>query len=400
MSNNKKQKAMNSIKTYVDIKREKVFFIVTFKEARFQVCTGITSDTKFTGLDVPRNVRDWKIKSRKLALLYTSIDEFMLNNRDMAAPRMKEEIKALVTGREVKQTKRFTDFMREFADKKTTATKGIYERTIIRIEAYDENCTFDTMDKDWLESFETNELNKGRKTNGIAIDLRNIRTVFNWAIDNEYTAKYPFRRFKVKSERTPINNITLKQLRQIRDLDLHDDWREIYRDFFLLTLYLCGINPVDLLNLKQTDLKNGRLRYKRAKTGRLYDIPVCEEAMNIISRYRGKEWLLCPLDNYKDYKDFAHHWNGALKKMGNASVTLDEAGKMRKVVYTPIAKGMTIYTARYTFASLGAELEIPRETIALCLGHAWTDVTAHYISYDAKRIDDAVRKIIDYVNEE
>ena len=39
-----------------------------------------------------------------------------------------------------------------------------------------------------------------------------------------------------------------------------------------------------------------------------------------------------------------------------------------------------------------------RETIALCLGHSWADVTDHYIAYGTKRIDDAVRKIIDYVN--
>lgn len=71
---------------------------------------------------------------------------------------------------------------------------------------------------------------------------------------------------------------------------------------------------------------------------------------------------------------------------------------LRKVVWHPIAEGMTVYTARYTFASIGAELEIPRETIALCLGHSWADVTDHYIVYGTKRIDDAVRKIIDYVN--
>ena len=66
--------------------------------------------------------------------------------------------------------------------------------------------------------------------------------------------------------------------------------------------------------------------------------------------------------------------------------------------WDPIVEGMTIYTARYTFASIGAELDIPRETIALCLGHAWTDVTSRYISYDNKKIDVAVKKIIGYVN--
>lgn len=120
-------------------------------------------------------------------------------------------------------------------------------------------------------------------------------------------------------------------------------------------------------------------------------------AERIISRYRGKEWLLCPLDGYSDYKDFCHHWNDALKKIGRKEVVPDKVGRLRKVVWHPIVEGMTVYTARYTFASIGAELEIPRETIALCLGHSWADVTSHYIAYDTKRIDDAVARIVAYV---
>ena len=86
-----------------------------------------------------------------------------------------------------------------------------------------------------------------------------------------------------------------------------------------------------------------------------------------------------------------------MKKIGDAELVPDKCGKMRKVIYHPIVPDLTVYVARYTFASIGAELDIPRETIALCLGHAWTDVTSHYISYDLKKIDEAVQKIINYV---
>lgn len=166
----------------------------------------------------------------------------------------------------------------------------------------------------------------------------------------------------------------------------------------MLTFYLCGINPIDLLSLKPSNVHNGRIRYRRAKTGRLYDIPIPEPAQEIISRYKGKKWLLCPLDTYGSYEDFSKHWNDTLKKIGPVEIVPDKVGRMRKCLWHPIAEGMTVYTARYTFASIGAELEIPRETIALCLGHSWADVTDHYIAYGTKRIDDAVRKIIDYVN--
>ena len=166
----------------------------------------------------------------------------------------------------------------------------------------------------------------------------------------------------------------------------------------MLSFYLCGINPVDLLHLKTDNINNGRLTYKRRKTGHLFDLPVPKEAQEIITKYKGRNYLLAPLDKYSDYKDFLHHWNDALKKIGTTELVQDKAGKRRKVVYHPLYPNMTVYTARYSFASIAAELDIPRETVALCLGHSWADVTSHYIAYDTRKIDKAVKQVVDYLN--
>lgn len=166
----------------------------------------------------------------------------------------------------------------------------------------------------------------------------------------------------------------------------------------MLSFYLCGINIGDMLLLTKKNLKNGRIVYHRQKTGRLYDIPVIPEAKAIMDKYKGEEYLLSPMDSLADYHTFTQHCNLALKKIGTKEIVPDKIGKMRKIVYHPILPNLTTYTARYTFASIGAELDIPRETIALCLGHAWSDVTSHYINYNKKKIDGAVRKIAHFVN--
>lgn len=176
------------------------------------------------------------------------------------------------------------------------------------------------MNGSWLDGF-VRSIGENASVNYAAINLRNIRAVFNWAIDNEWTSCYPFRRYKIKSEKVAINNISVEQLRAVRDFPL-DDWRRIYRDLFMLSFYLCGINPADLLRLKASDMINGRIRYKRAKTGHLFDIPVPKPAEEIISRWRGRKWLLCPLDNYSDYRGFYCHWNAALKKTAVWSLPL------------------------------------------------------------------------------
>lgn len=167
----------------------------------------------------------------------------------------------------------------------------------------------------------------------------------------------------------------------------------------MLDFYLCEINAIDLLLCKK--LTNGRFVGNCAKTGASIDLPVEFEAMEIINKYKGKDWLLSPMDGRADYRSFERIWNDNLKKIGRSEKVKDKVGKMRKVIYHPLFGSdfqMTTYVARYSFASIAASIGIDRETIARCLSHSWADVTDHYINYDRKRVDEAVRKVIDYVN--
>ncbi len=343
--------------------------------------------------DEPNN----KVKNIKLRHIQSEIEMFMLTEDNPIL--IKERIETLVDGNARKrEIKKLYGFIMDFAaTKDNSGTRGLYELTARKVSDFDNKADFENVTAEWLKNFERYNIGNGMTANGIAIHLRNIRTVFNWCIDNEYTDKYPFRKFKIKSEKVPIRNLTAEQMALLHDYEV-EPWQEIYRDFFMLSFYLCGINPVDLLHLKSENIINGRLTYKRRKTGHLFNLPVPQEAQDIISKYSGTNWLLSPLDKYSDYKDFLHHWNGALKKIGTKEIVPDKVGKRRKVVYHPLFPTLTVYSARYSFASIGAELDIPRETIALCLGHSWADVTSHYIAYDTKKIDKAVRQIIDYVN--
>lgn len=361
----------------------------------FAASTGIAVKYAMNGMVFSAEEPNLKAKTRRLMCIMDEVDRYVLEHVDSDYERMKEDLRCIVTGKDPREKRSLASFVREFAELKSGSTRKIYLRTAALIEGYAPEATFGSVNGSWLDGF-VRSIGENASVNYAAINLRNIRAVFNWAIDNEWTSCYPFRRYKIKSEKVAINNISLEQLRAVRDFPL-DDWRRIYRDLFMLSFYLCGINPADLLRLKASDMKNGRIRYKRAKTGHLFDIPVPKPAEEIISRWRGRKWLLCPLDNYSDYRGFYCHWNAALKKIGRKEVVPDKVGRLRKVVWHPIVEGMTVYTARYTFASIGAELEIPRETIALCLGHSWADVTSHYIAYDTKRIDDAVARIVAYV---
>ena len=227
--------------------------------------------------------------------------------------------------------------------------------------------------------------------------LRNIRTVFNYARKKKLTKEYPFLDYQIKEERKQIRNMTVEQMRRFKDYPC-EPWQVEYRDMFVLMVYLAGVNVGDLLLC--TGLVNGRLVYNRKKTDKPMSIFVCEQARAIIEKYKGENYLLRPMDRYKDYHGYMHKMNDGLKKIGEVKIVKDKVGKLRKKEVTPFFDGLSTYVARYTFASMAAECGVERDIIAACLGHSWADVTSHYVAYSQKKMDDAIKKVADYINGE
>lgn len=390
----------NSIKTYVEAKSLKVYFIINYRFKRFQVYTGLTSTVKFNGMIFPKSVPNNKAKTAQLARMYASIEEYMYMNKEMLPSRMKDEIKTLISGGDPAVEKNILFYIDEFLKTKVKeSTKEVFLRTKKRIDDFDHHADFDTIDRDWLERFQAHEKRKGRMTNGIGIDLRNIRTVFNWAIDNEITEKYPFRKFSIKTERQQYLYLNAEEMRKYRDFPV-EPFMEKYRDLFMLGFYLIGINLSDLLELPAKCIKRGRIQYRRNKTGRLYDIKVEPEAMEIIKKYKGTDHLLCILDDGTKESSFRRTLGDYLKRIGPTEMKKNKRGALIKKEINPLHKDIVWYTARRSWATIAAELDIPKETIGKALGHSeWDSSTTDlYIKFDNKKIDEANRKVIDYLN--
>ena len=132
---------------------------------------------------------------------------------------------------------------------------------------------------------------------------------------------------------------------------------------FKLIFFLVGINIVDLCNLME--INNGRIEYYRAKTNRLYSIKVEPEAMDIINKYRGEKYLLNIMDNRSDYKSFVSRMNKEMKRIGK----VERVGRGGKKIFEPLLPGISTYWARHSWATIAADLDIPKETIAAALGH-------------------------------
>lgn len=289
------------------------------------------------------------------------------------------------------------DYMRQYAElAKAEKTKQLYLHTAKVIEEYDDKATYGTVDRRWVESFDKwMETEKKLKTNTRSIHLRNMRTVFNWGIDNGYTTNYPFRKNTIKKEETKKKALSVDMVRKLLAYVPHKDCQShiIYRDIFLLMIYLCGINISDLMELKNEDVQEGRIEYRRKKTKILYSVKIEPEAQEIINKYKGKEYLL-NLSEHNKY--FPTAINRMLKKIGDVKIE----GKAGKHVITPLLPSdVSSNSARHTWATLAVEADMSKEIVSLGMGHViGSKTTEIYIDRkQQKKIDKTNRRVIDYI---
>lgn len=298
----------------------------------------------------------------------------------------KEEEAAANTLLEV--AKRFTALKKE-------STRLTYERTVKHIETFvskGQTNILDEVNKSWLTGFDNYLAESNPSPNARALHFRNLRAIFNYALDEELTANYPFRRFKIKTVKTDKRSLSVETLRQVLDYPV-EDWQVMYRDMFKLSFMLMGINFADMLNLKRSDMREGRIVFNRHKTARLYSMKVEPEAMALIEKYAGTDHLLSIMDSRKDYLQYVRQTNNALRKIGDC----DRSGLGGKKTHHAICPELSTYWARHTWATIAASLDIPKETIAAALGHGGNTVTDIYIDFDRRKVDEANRKVLDYV---
>lgn len=283
--------------------------------------------------------------------------------------------------------------IKAYAAKRSPSTAALYYATSRRILAYQPDAHrlhFQDVTRQWLEGFEAFMARTASK-NARNIHLRNIRAVFNAAIDDGITTAYPFRQFKIRPTPTRKRSLSVDDLRRLFAAEV-EPWQQYYLDMFKLIFLLIGINIVDLHRLTAVN-SEGRIEYKRAKTHRLYSIKVEPEALAIIEKYRGLQGLLSAADRWADHRNFRHQMNKALQAIGVTQRT----GRGGKKSVTPLFPGLTTYWARHTWATIAASLDIPKETIAHALGHGSNTVTDIYIDFDQHKVDEANRRVIDWV---
>lgn len=387
-----------TVKTYLDARNKS-------EDGAFPIKISINKNRKAAYLSTGIRVLpdEWNgyevIKRRDRVRLNDFLDSLKLRVRNMVydgrdagrfigmtAVEIKDALAREINGeREEDATPSFLSVYDKFAEtRQSERTKEIYRvtgRKIRNLIPRAEKIKIVDVDLDWLEAFDEMLIAKGNNGSTRNIDFRNIRAVLKHAKKHKLITDDPFEDFDMPETSSPDRALTIEQLQTLLNAEV-EPWEEKYRDFFLLSLLLIGMNTEDLLH--QTKIEDGRITYNRSKTHKEISVKVEPEAQAILDKYRGKKFLLNVLDTYANTHNWTSKVDASLKAIAKRN-SLPE---------------VTMYWARHTWATLvHADLGVDINTVADALGHQPPrKVTLIYIrKRDYSKVDEANRKFIDYI---
>lgn len=271
-------------------------------------------------------------------------------------------------------------------------TSETYTASLYSFKRFRKNkdVALDEMDADMMVAYEVYLRNCGVSLNTSSFYMRNLRAVYNRAVEKELTLqRYPFKHVYTGVDRTVKRAVPLKVIKQIKELNLSMKPTFCFaRDMFLLSFYTRGMSFVDMAYLRKKDLQNGVLSYCRRKTGQKLFVKWEKCMQEIVDKYDTSQSIyLLPIikpssktDARTQYLYTAHNINRCLKKIGKQlGLTIP----------------LTLYVARHAWASIAKSKNVPLSVISEGMGHDSETTTRIYLaSLDTLAIDKANNMIL------
>lgn len=262
------------------------------------------------------------------------------------------------------------------AGKRTDATRSVWFALQHAVERFRPDTAVADVDAAFLRAFFQHLQNSGLQHNSVVARMRTLRAVMNAARDDKLVTGYPFARFPLRIQETRKRSLSVEALRRFIA-----EPPSFGRDYFVLSFLLLGMNPVDIFNARVDDYDGKRIRYRRSKTGKLYDVRVFPECAEIIERHRGRDGWLFDAHDGRTLPTFRACVDYAIKNVA------------------PEWKDLSMYWARHTWATIAAnDCDVSQDVISHALGHSTgAAVTAIYVNFDLRKVDAANRSVIDWV---
>lgn len=225
---------------------------------------------------------------------------------------------------------------------------------------------------------------KNLKPNTIGYYLRTLRAVYNKAINEEGYTYYPFKKFNWKPLRNKTQKRAISKEDMIRIMNFDaEPGTPLYhaKELFSFMYLTYGLNFADLAKLEDHNIYQldglHIMKYERSKGGKLYEIPLNDEALKILNYYRNSNKdskYIFPVLNEDIHitpEQIKTRIKTALKKL---NYDLKIIGNILE-----ISTKITSYVSRHTFASVLVKTGTNFFTIGEMMGHSDLQTTKIYI---------------------
>jgi hypothetical protein len=223
--------------------------------------------------------------------------------------------------------------------------------------------------------------------------LSMTRTIINRAIRQQLVTYqvHPFLYWKRPTDEEREIDISLEELRTIRDSNPRLRKHLVARDLFMLSYYLGGINLIDLLAIDFrgiTVLEYIRHKSRNTKTSdKRISFTIQPEAWDIINKWKNRNTGRLDFGYKFSYKNFLRYVSRSIKSLAEE-------------LQLPSQKKICYYSARKSFVQHGFDLGISLEVLEYCIGQSVKSNRPifNYLKIMRRHADSAIRQIIDNLN--
>lgn len=241
-----------------------------------------------------------------------------------------------------------------------------------------------------ISEFERWLKRKGVSQTYISMTLSMTRTIINRAIRMQLVTYdvHPFTYWKRPADPERELDISVEDLRAIRDAQPRLKKQRIARDIFMLSYYLGGINLIDLLEIDFRGVSVLEYTRHKSRNMKLSDKRISftlqPEAKKLISKWMNRNTGRLDFGYKFSYKNFLAYVTRSIKSLAKDIDIQD----YRKVCY---------YTARKSFVQHGFDLGISLEVLEYCIGQSVKNNRPifNYLKIMRKHADVAFRQILD-----
>lgn len=259
-------------------------------------------------------------------------------------------------------------------------TAKTYEDLLSSLERFSSTpIPISSFNPDMVKSYVAFLTKIGNNNSTIGMRLRNLRHLFNLAVEDFVIKRNPMDGFKIPSSskrKLDISENTLKKLLTLKKEETTER-RYMYLSLWRLQYYCNGMNVIDLLHLKKTNIVQDEIIFKRHKTEGRFDtpitIPITEPLKEVLAVFKpGRRYLLDFLDRCEpNSKEEMVMVNNITRQMNLALKNICKDFGLEDNV--------TSYTARHAFATRLLRNGVPVEFISMALGHSSISTTQHYL---------------------